>query len=285
MKRLGRVVWGLALVLAAATTWAEGDAAAPAATAPATQQAAATSAEEGIAVSVTSDVNSAYVWRGITFAKGGVWQPALDVSGIKVGQVKLGLNVWTNFNLSTWDGAVQKGQFSEVDFTLGAELPGGFKASYIEYVFAVGGNVDFVAAPEPSTRELMAGWSHDFAVTPTVCLYYDIEAIKSPFLLVSLARQQKLNDKASVTFQAEAGLAGTKFAEYYGGTKGGLYHYAVSARGSYQATEKVGLSALVGYSGGFDKDVLPDEIDLGGGASKKVGLYGPYVGVSLNIGL
>ncbi len=278
MKRVGGMVLCLTAALAALPVWGDDEEpATPAVTEADTHKTVvpAKEAEEGTATSVTSDINSAYVWRGITFAKDGVWQPSLDVSNVKVGKVRLGLNVWTNFNLTSWDERLQSGQFSEVDFTLSAELPGGFRASYIEYVFAVGGSVDYSTVPEPSTREVMVGWSRDFAVTPTLCLYYDVEAIQSPFLFASLAREQKLNDKTSVTLTAEAGLAGKAFAEYYGGAKGGLYHYALAARGSYQATGRLGLSVLLGYSGGFDKEILP----------KKVGLYGPYAGVSLNLGL
>jgi hypothetical protein len=209
-------------------------------------------------VSAAVDVNSAYVWRGITFSKGGVVQPSLDVSGIKLGQVGLGVNVWSNFNLTSWNGRVQSGQFSEVDLTLTASLPKGFKAGYTEYIFAVGGMTK-PGPEEPSTRELMASWSRAMAVTPTLSVYYDIEQIKDVFLLASLARRFELTKKAAATLTAEGGYTGGKFARYYAGAKGGLYHFNVTGRISCQLREKLTLSGLVGYADGFDRAVLPKQ--------------------------
>jgi hypothetical protein len=209
-------------------------------------------------VSATVDMNSAYVWRGITFSKGGVVQPSLDVSGIKVGQVGLGVNVWSNFNLTSWDARVQSGQFSEVDLTLTASLPKGFKAGYIEYVFAVGGTTK-PGPSEPSTRELTASWSRTMVVTPTVSVYYDVEQIKDFFLTLSLARRLELSKKVAATLAAEGGCTGKKFARYYGGTKGGLYHFNLTGRVSYQVRDKLSLSGLVGYTDAFDRTILPKQ--------------------------
>ena len=73
-----------------------------------------------------------------------------------------------------------KGQFSEIDLTLNAELPKGFSIGYIEYVYPTG---------DPSTREGYAAWSHEFSfVTPTVTLYYDVAEIDSGFLGSARAR-------------------------------------------------------------------------------------------------
>jgi hypothetical protein len=230
-------------------------------------------APQGPQVTLAADVNSVYVWRGITFAKGGVVQPSIDVSGLKVGKVALGINVWSSFNLSEWDGQLQRGQFSEVDFTLTAVLPAGFKVGYVEYVFAVGGSTDFSAAPEPSTRELMVSWSREMAVTPTIGVYYDVEQIDDFFLLASLSRGVKMTEKANLSLTAELGWAGEKFAKYYGGTKGGPYHYNLFAKATYAATAKLGVSATAGYTAGCSADTLPKDVP---------GLHGPYAGVGLS---
>jgi hypothetical protein len=209
-------------------------------------------------VTGTVDVGSAYVWRGITFSKGGVAQPSLDVSGIKLGQVGLAVNVWGNFNLSSSDGRVQSGQFSEVDLALSASLPKGFRVGYIEYVFAVGGTTE-PGPTEPSTRELMASWSRAMAVTPTISLYYDVEQIDDAFLLLSLARRLALSKTTGAVLTVEGGYAGKRFAQYYQGAKGGPYYFNVMGRLSYQVNDKLGVSALVGYADGFDRAVLPKQ--------------------------
>jgi hypothetical protein len=200
---------------------------------------------------LTGDFYSAYIWRGLTFAKGPVFQPTLDVSGFSLGKVPLTVNVWGNFNLDDWNGQLQKNQFSEVDFTLTAELPKGFSVGYIEYVFTVG---------EPSTRELTAAWSHEFAVaTPTVTFYYDVEQIDSGFLLLALERELALSAKAALTLKGEAGYAGDSFATYYAGEKGGFYHYNLSSKLSYKLGEKGSIWGTVGYADGFDRTILPKQ--------------------------
>jgi hypothetical protein len=217
-------------------------------------------AASGADVTASADFNSAYVWRGITFANGGVVQPALDISGIKIGKVGLGVNVWANFNPGSSEGRVRQGQFSEVDLTLTASLPSGFKVGYIEYIFAIGNAPEPVVRPiEPSTRELMISWSRTMAVTPTVSFYYDVEQIDAPFLVLSLARRVDLSKKAAATFTAEAGYTGEKFAQYYEGSKGGLYHFNLTGRVSYQVRDKLSLSGFLGYADGFDRTVLPKQ--------------------------
>jgi len=200
---------------------------------------------------LTGDFYSAYIWRGLTFADGPVFQPTLDVSGLAIGKVPLSVNVWGNFNFDDWDGQVVKNEYSEIDFTVTAGLPKGFSVGYIEYVFMVG---------EPSTRELTAAWSHDFSLaTPTVTFYYDVKEVDSGFLLLALERELALGAKAALALKAEAGFAGDSFATYYGGEKGGFYQYNLSAALSYKLGEEGSLSGTVGYTDGFDRSIMPQQ--------------------------
>jgi hypothetical protein len=226
-------------------------------------------------VTAAADINTAYVWRGITFSKGGNIQPSLDVSGFELG-VPLALNVWGNFNFSNWEGRVVSDEVSEIDVTLTGTLPAGFKAAYINYIFTVGGTTDFTKVPEPSTQELMVSWSHTYGVTPGVALYYDVGAIRDFFLLLSVARDFAVLPKTKVTGRAEVGIAGGDFARYYSGTKGGLYHYNLYVKGTYAVSKTASVGVSVGYTAGFSEDVLPRD---------KPGFYGPYAGVSVSLGL
>lgn len=205
---------------------------------------------------LAGDLWSAYKWRGLTFAGGPVLQPSLDVSGLG----PLTVNVWGNFNLGDWDGRLREGQFSEVDFTVTARLPRGFTIGYVEYVFTVG---------EPSTRELTAAWSREYAaLTPTVSLSYDVEQIDSGFLLLSLQRDAELSERLSLALKAEVGYAGDGFATYYGGERGGLYHFALTARLTRRLGDEGSVSGAIGYADGFSREVLPrPEARLYGGVS------------------
>ena len=64
-------------------------------------------------VTTAIDVNSAYVWRGITFNDGMVVQPSVDVAA-----GNFGLNVWGNLDADDYDDSLDSGEFSEIDLTL-----------------------------------------------------------------------------------------------------------------------------------------------------------------------
>jgi hypothetical protein len=214
----------------------------------------------GADATFSTDFNSAYVWRGLTTTKGLVFQPALDVSSLAIGKVPLTFNVWGNVNLDDWDGQVPKGQFSEIDLTLTAELPKGFTLGYIEYAYPTG---------DPSSREFFAGWSHEFSLaTPSVTLYYDVAEIDSGFLLVGLERELALGEKAAVVLKGEVGYAGEEFATYFGGEKGGFYQYNLSGGLSFKLGEKGSIVGTVGYTDSLDHAVLPEQdVDFYGGVS------------------
>jgi hypothetical protein len=214
---------------------------------------------DGAEVTLAADARTAYVWRGLTFADGPVVQPSLEVSGLRLGTVPLVVEVWSNFNLDDWDGQLHAGQFSEFDLTLTAGLPHGFELGFIEYVFAIGGAKDLSRPLEPSTREAFVSWTREGRVTPTLRLYYDVEQIRSPFLLASAERGFVLPRRLVLSLGAELGLAGGGFARYYGGTKGGLYHGDVSAALGWKAGDRSRVSVTLGYARGFSERVRPSQ--------------------------
>jgi hypothetical protein len=223
--------------------------------------ALAVSSEAGASeATLATDVNSAYVWRGITFNDGPVLQPSIDVSGLKIGGRPLGINVWANMDLGDFDGALKSGEFSEVDFTLTLGLPAGFDAGVTEYLFPAGA---------ASTRELTVSWSKELPVTPSLAIYYDFGTIDDYFATASLAREFTLNEKTKLGIEGLVGIAGDDFSRAYGGQKGGLYHYSLSGRLSFNPTEKISLGASLSYSGSFDKtEGLPDQpVNIHGGVS------------------
>ncbi|MCU0242326.1 MAG: hypothetical protein MUF51_07870 [Vicinamibacteria bacterium] len=206
---------------------------------------------------LTLDANSSYVWRGINLSRDPVMQPSLDVSGLKIAKRPLSINVWSSFDLGDNAGDLKAGRFSEVDLAMTIDLSAGFKASYFEYLFPA---VD-VTREAPPTREVMLSWSREMAVTPTISLYYDVGEIKDFFLMVNLGREFTLDaaKKMKLRLSGEAGLTGEKFAQYYGGEGGGLYHYALQAKFSRQVSEKLNLFASAAYTGAFDEAHLPDQ--------------------------
>ncbi len=87
----------------------------------------------GADVTAAVDVNSAYVWRGITFNDGVVVQPSVDVAA-----GNFGFNVWGNLDVDDYDDTLDSGEFSEIDLTMTYAFeagPVGLTAGYIEYLF------------------------------------------------------------------------------------------------------------------------------------------------------
>ena len=199
------------------------------------------------------DINSAYVWRGLTVNDGLVVQPWIDLSGVRVGKVPLSFNIWSNYDIGDFGGTLRKNRFSEVDFTLSAELGYGFIMGYSRYMYITGDHSSI-----PDTGELFIGWSTETDIlTPSLTLYYDSDEVKGAFLQGAISRTFTISERNSVNIVCEVGLADDHFADYYSATKEGFYHYNLMAKLSSQITEKIELKVLAGYTNHFDRTVLP----------------------------
>ncbi len=199
--------------------------------------------------------SNTYIWRGINFNDSGVMQMSLDAGSLNIGGAPLSFNVWGNMDVGDFDGALGKGDWSEVDLTATLELPKGFSVGYIEYLFP-GGAI--------GTRELFVGWSRDFLVTPSATFYYDVDEVEDFYATIGLGYSYALTEKASLDFGGLVGIAGEKFAEVYtGGTEGGLYNFDLNAGVSVQANDIVGVSAVIGVGDSLNSKALPDELTQG----------------------
>lgn len=212
----------------------------------------------GVAVQATAadvtaalDANSAYVWRGLTFNDGFVLQPSVDVAA-----GGFAFNVWGNFDVSDYDGAVNDGEFSEVDLTLSYTFDLGavsMDIGVIEYLFPAGGD---------STTELFAGMGYElgagFSLAAT--LYYDIDQVDDYYLTAGIDYAYTINDQISLGLGGLVSYAGEDFAAAYaGGTDSGFFSYTLSASLAYALTESLSAGATINYSDSLDSKVLPDD--------------------------
>ena len=104
----------------------------------------------GADVTTAIDVNSAYLWRGITFNDGIVVQPSVNGAA-----GNFGLNVWGNLYADDYDDTLDSIEFSEVNLTLTYAIaagPVGLTAGYIEYLFPT-----TEAGGAEGTREIFSG--------------------------------------------------------------------------------------------------------------------------------
>lgn len=212
---------------------------------------AAGSAANAADVTAVLDTNSAYVWRGLTFNDGFVLQPSLDV--VKDG---FDVNVWGNFDLDDYDGAVESGNFSEID--LSASYTHSFgpvdaSLGLIEYTFPNGAH---------GTTEVFGGLSMDvgagFSINTKV--YYDFDQVDDFYATVGAGYGYEINKETSLSLSGSVGYAGEDMAAFYaGGTDGGFFNYLLTASIKYMVTDALGVGASINYSDSLDSDVLPDD--------------------------
>jgi uncharacterized protein (TIGR02001 family) len=210
-------------------------------------------------VTAALDLNSAYMWRGLTFNDGLVAQPSIDVAGPQ----GIGINVWGNFDIDDYNGTINDGEFSEVDFTVSYAIPvDGFDLGIgvIEYLFPEAGT-------NTNTREIYveAGVELVENLTAGVFLTYDFDEVDDIYGNISLAYGYAVNDELSLELAGLLGYAGDKFAA---GIDSGLHEYQISLSAAYALNESTGLGAFIAYTDAADSDVLPDaavDVDVYGG--------------------
>ena len=198
-------------------------------------------------VSATVDLNSAYVWRGITLNDGLVMQPSLDVN--KSG---FGINVWGNMDIDDYNDTLESWEFSQVNFMLSYDFnfkPVDVSIGYIEYMFPAGGD---------GTREIyITLGKHIFkGLSGNFRFYYDFDEADDIYANASLDYSIPFSEKVNLDFGALVGYAGKDFAR---GDESGFHVYTLSAVGSYLIYEWLKVSAFLAYTDSIDEDVLPDQ--------------------------
>lgn len=212
-------------------------------------------------VTAGADFNSAYVWRGMTFNDGLVFQPSLDV-----GYKGFGINVWGNLDIGDYDNTLDRGDFSEVDFTLsyGFDIDRfSFSLGYIEYLFPKGAE---------GTRELYGTVNVNIykGLYAGLGFYYDVEAIGDFYANGKIGYGTSIGEKFSADISALAGYASDDWAIANTGIDGGFHEYVFSASGTYTVIKNLDVSVYLNYAGSIDEDVLADQdVDFFGG----VGIY------------
>lgn len=221
------------------------------------------------------DVNSAYVWRGQTFNDGMVIQPSIDVAA-KNG---LGINVWGNYDIDDYDGALDKNEFSEIDLTVSygfslSKLDIGIGA--IEYLFpATDPDGDGFGSGPTATTELYLSLGMPIVGGLSVGLvgYYDIDLYDEfTYATLSLSYAHNFTDEFSLEAGASMGYAGKEFAQAAGGEDGGLYDYTLSVSLGYTITDAWSVAANFTYVDALDDDNLKDVKD--GGLKDSDAVYG-----------
>ena len=156
-----------------------------------------------VAVTAAVDVNSAYVWRGMTFNDGLVAQPSVNFS-----TSGFNLNVWGNLDIDDYDDSLDSGQMSETDVTLnyGFELGKvSTTVGVIEYWFP---EADSDADEDTQEVYLSLGLPLGAGFSATLDTYYDFDVMDEYYSKLGLSYGYDINDKTALTLGVAAGYAG-----------------------------------------------------------------------------
>ncbi len=216
--------------------------------------AAATPAT-AVEVSYDLALDSAYVWRGITFTDGAVFQPSVTTSH----ESGFSFNAWGNLDIDDVNGL--GGDFQEIDLTLSYGWGGeavSAEVGLIEYLFPNG-----VGA---GTREVYFSLGFEVPLSPSVTVYYDFDEIDDFYATFDVGWENEVEGTPwSYGLGLLVGYAGEDFAAVAGGIDAGFFNGEVSASLTYSA-ESWSAGGFVAYTDSLDDDVLPDQpVDLHGG--------------------
>lgn len=198
------------------------------------------------------DINSAYVWRGITFNDGIVLQPSLDVT--KGG---LDINVWGNLDVDDYNDTLDSGQFSEVDLTASYSFDVqklNITLGMIQYLFPT---TEKTGAP--GTREIYASLGVPIVggLSAGMDVYYDIDLYNAfAYADARLSYAYSINDKLGLEAGVSVGYAGD---DYTLDGDPGFYDYKVSLTASYAISQALSAAASINYTDTLDKDKLADQ--------------------------
>ena len=209
--------------------------------------------------SVGVDVDSAYVWRGVTRNDGAVVQPWLDLEVAE----GFGIHVWGNLDLDDYDGAVEEGEFSEFDITLSYIVSAGrleYGFGYVEYLFPH----SMTNETEGGTREMfgLVGVDLGRGFSAKAQVYYDFDEVEDFYGNLSLVYGRELAEGLRTEVAGSLGYAGEDMAA---GEDGGWHEYTLSAGLAWDVKEAVTCGMRLAYTDSLDEDVLLDQ---------DVGLYG-----------
>ncbi|MBT8341225.1 MAG: MltA-interacting MipA family protein [Desulfatitalea sp.] len=210
----------------------------------------------------TLDLNSAYVWRGITINDTWVAQPSVDVASDK----GFGFNVWGNFDFDDEyaEGFLGKNDFSEVDLTVyynttvdKVDLGIGL----IEYLFPNAGT--------GNTRELYAsvGMGIIDGLSAGLTIYWDFDEHHGFYTDLNLTYGYDINEQLGLEVGGNIAYATEEFARWYGlneTLEAGFYNYGLSLCLNYSLTEVISVGANINYVGTMDEDALPEAKNNGG---------------------
>lgn len=205
-------------------------------------------------VSTTFDFASAYVYRGVTFNDGFVFQPGIEATGLGVpeefGSVTVGS--WANMDIGDYDDTLATSEFSEIDLYASYSLPTLVEGldlfiGYCDYTYPYGG--------ETSDKEANIGAGYEIAGVGLGLTYYQgVGGAINGSTYIEFDVGYGIEFTEELSGSVDAGIA---FADYEGG-ESGLNDYDIGASVAYALGEVWSAGLTLTYIGQGDDKVLAE---------------------------
>ena len=259
-RRIGRknLILAFAVIAAAAILPAEDkpDVSGTSAKPEAAPEPAADPAGRDVSVSLSTALQSAYVWRGITVNDEPVIQPSVEVviDGLTI-------NVWVNGDMTTQtDRGIKAGQVSETDLTMYYTKAFGPDELY-QLSF---GCIDYLFPSAGTTTEFFVSFGMDTIASPAITIYRDVDL---PALYASLGASHKhtVNESIEIEASAAIGLGDSNWGKLMFGLSDddasfGLYDVSVVVSATYALTAEMSISVTATVSSVINSDAA-DALD------------------------
>lgn len=224
-------------------------------------------------VAVTADLASAYVFRGVTFNDGPVFQPGIEASGFGLPETAgaVAFGAWGNYDLSDYNDSLETSELSELDLYFSYSLPTfvdglDIFVGYCDYTYPSGGG--------DSDKEANMGAGYEVAgVGMGLTYYWTVDGSGFSYVEGTAGYGLDLTEELSASLDGTIG-----FADYDGG-ESGFNDFSLGGSVSYALSELWSVGASLTYVGQGDDKVLPDYDELTGSLGYDVGVVG-MIGVS-----
>lgn len=229
-------------------------------------------------VSATADFASAYVFRGVTYNDGLVFQPGAKISGFPIpaeyGSIAVG--TWANYDIGNYHGMKNKNEFSEIDYYATYTLPVkvvDLSATYTEYTYPNSNGTEADKEVALSVGKAIG----ETGLYPSLTVNYGLDGVVQENWYV----QGGLDYTKSLT-EALTLSSGVKVAYLVSNTGKDGFNDATAKIGlSYALTKNWAINTSLNYVAQLDDKVLPDAIGGVPGSGYDTPVYGT-LGLSCN---
>ncbi len=201
-------------------------------------------------VSVTMDLASAYVFRGVTLLDGASFQPGIEASGLglpeEYGAVAVG--AWGAADLDDANGTANT--FQEIDWYVAYSLP-----ALIEGVDLALGYCEYAYGAGFSDKEFSigAGWEYE-GVGLGATYYQGVGGLIGTSSYAELTAGFGIDISEDIAGSVDASVG---YADPASG-KSGFADYSIGVSAGYALSEQWSAGVSVTYIGQIDDEVLPD---------------------------